>query len=130
MVSLVLGSAMFAVAANSRFVRRVETHGKKRTGRRAGNRPPEPRRWTLGADILLPRGRAAGGEESDDASDEDRSLRFGHIRQGHLRFTPCGPREDRSYVLRYIAPTIVRADLPLAPMATRHAMDLPERSGT
>jgi hypothetical protein len=126
LVALAMGAALFAVGSN-KFVRPVGTGlPSKRRGRRAGNRPPEPRRWTLGADIQLPRGgavRSATDETSEPG--EGRELQWAHIRQGHLRLTPSGPREDRSYVLRYIAPTVVRADLPLAPRATRHAMGPP-----
>lgn len=130
-VSLVVGAAMFAVSANQRFVRPVTRHGRRgrRRGRKARNRPPEPRRWTLGADIVLPGGGSSpghtGGVAGGDGGGGGRCLRFAHIRQGHLRMTPTGPRDDRRYVLRYIAPTVVRPDLPLAPRATRHRLDDP-----
>lgn len=135
-IALALGSALFAVGANARLVRpvgRPPEARKKRQGRRADRRPPEPRRWVLGADISLP-GRAdrpaGAGADTDDEDAPGRSLRWSHVRQGHLRLTPTGPRSDRRYVLRYIAPTIVRPDLPLAPRATRHAMDVPPTEGT
>lgn len=121
-IGLALGAALFAVGANSRFVRPV-TPGTKRNGRRAHQcRAPEARRWTLGADIQLPRGRSVSSS-SEPSDGEGRELKFAHLRQGHLRLTPVGPVADRRYVLKYIAPTVVRPDLPLAPMATRHAMD-------
>jgi len=126
-IALALGAALFAVGSN-RFVHPVGSGLPKRRGRKAANRAPEPRRWSLGADIQLPRGRsvATTSHDAGGASEDGRELRFSHIRQGHLRLTPTGPREDRSFVLRYIAPTLVRPDLPLAQRATRHAMAEPE----
>lgn len=121
LVALALGAALFAVGANSKFVRPIQAGGK-RQGRKAHNRPPEPRRWSLGADIVLPRrGKPAGPTEPTEGS--GRSLQWAHVRQGHLRLVPTGPRSERTYVLRYIAPTVVRPDLPLAPRATRHLLD-------
>jgi hypothetical protein len=120
-LSLALGAALFAVSANSRFTRRVVSRSRRRP---RPNRPPEPRRWSLGADIQLPRGRtvSAPGDPLTE-SEEGQGLTFSHIRQGHLRLTPCGPGDDRRYNLRYIFPTRVRPDLPLPPQATRHRIN-------
>jgi len=119
MISLAIGAALFAVSANSRFVKPIHRHSSKHSKRKAANRPPEPRRWSLGADIRLPNrpsATAATGNTGD-------GLQWAHLRQGHLRLTPCGPLDSRHYELRYIAPTIVRPDLPMVPAATRHTLE-------
>lgn len=121
-LALVVGAAMFAVSANSGLVKRVErASGSKNKKRKRKVFAPRPKTWTLGADIQLPGGRSESSlGESDGPSGE---LRFSHIRQGHLRMQRVGPRADPSYVLKYIGPTVVRPDLPLAERATRHRLD-------
>jgi hypothetical protein len=121
-LALVVGAAMFAVSANSGLVKRVErASGSKNKKRKRKVFAPRPNTWTLGADIQLPGGRSESSPgESDGPSGE---LRFSHIRQGHLRMQRVGPRADPSYVLKYIGPTVVRPDLPLAERATRHRLD-------
>jgi hypothetical protein len=56
--------------------------------------------------------------------DTGRHLERGHIRSGHLHWYATGPRkpgpgEINDYVLKWVAPTIVRPDLPLAPVKSR-----------
>lgn len=124
-ISLAIGSAMFAVSANARWARPIPPSKKKVSARKQRNRAPEPKRWLLGADIVLP-GSCPVGEAGGDEDDDKRSLTWAHLRQGHLRMTRCGPVDDRCYELKYVSPTIVRPDLPLAPKATRHLMPQPK----
>ncbi len=65
--------------------------------------------WRVGSEIDLPRPVILRSEKE---SAETRELSHGHIRSGHLRMQPCGPKhEDRKVV--WIAPTVIRPDLPL-----------------
>jgi hypothetical protein len=68
--------------------------------------------WKIGSEISLPqpivrhindRGSTGQGNE----------LTFGHLRSGHMRLQQVGKRDDPSYELIFIAPTVVRPDLPI-----------------
>lgn len=70
--------------------------------------------FKIGSEIELPRAlRRQEGESGDEARERiGRELTAGHIRRGHLRLQPCGPKhQDRQ--LTFIEPTVVRPDLPL-----------------
>jgi hypothetical protein len=67
--------------------------------------------WTVGREIDLPtteyrylhRAASEGGH---------RELSQGHLRRGHMKMQPCGEQsKDRKLI--FVAPTIVRPDLPL-----------------
>jgi len=53
--------------------------------------------------------------------DSGRHLTTGHIRSGHLHWYRTGSRkaEEGTYTIKWIAPTVVRPDLPLVPVRTR-----------
>jgi hypothetical protein len=65
------------------------------------------------------RGKCPIGECVCSGFDTGRHLSYGYIRTGHWHFYCIGPKkeakEKHNYVLRWVAPTIVRADLPLKP---------------
>ena len=121
-LSLAIGASLFAIGANRRYVKRLGQHGRKKKRRRAKERTESKHRWSLGADIQLPRAGSRRLDGSDAGDEEHRSLTFSHWRQGHLRLQPAGPKDKREYSLKYIAPMKVRPDLPSPKMATRHAM--------
>lgn len=126
-VRLAIGSALFAVAANSQFTKPVrEPRARKRRREREQFRGREPavgdeevRRWRLGASIQLPgKARSSSAPEADSS----RGLTFAHVRQGHLRLQRLGREGDYKYVMKYIRPTIVRPDLafPVGYQASKH----------
>lgn len=64
--------------------------------------------WKVGSEIDLPRDIVIGRKSKDPKGG---GLEFGHIRSGFMRMQPCGPqRKDRR--IQFIAPTVVRKDLP------------------
>lgn len=121
-VKLALGVAMFSVSANAGMVKRIGP--RKKTGKRSKKsrlrEASAKRLWSLGADILLPGSGSGDSVRSGGDGEGSRELSFAHIRQGHLRMQALGSVDSRHYELRYIAPTVVRPDLPLSPAATRH----------
>ena len=135
MAKLVIGSALFSVGANHKFLHRIpERRGAaKRRARAKKKRRPvgyedkDRRVWSMGPSIKLP--NRGGGGGSSSKSDSGR-LKWAHMRQGHLRLQRVGPRGKGKYSLRYIPPTVVRPDLgfPEGYKATRHDMDRPARS--
>lgn len=133
---LVFGAALFAVGANTSFISPVpedKRHRRKRERQEKRGRAINPgdeltRRWSLGANILLPGGGDATGSTRTDAAERERyALQWSHMRQGHLRMSRCGPRSDWHYTLHYIAPTVVKPELgfPTDYQATRHALSEP-----
>jgi hypothetical protein len=73
--------------------------------------------YKLGSELVLPRplvrthGIGEGGERVDG-----HELTHGHIRRGHMKMQPHG-KERKQKKLIFVAPTVVRPDLPLG--ATR-----------
>lgn len=72
--------------------------------------------WKVGSEIDLP-APIVRHFASEDAADGKRGeLTAGHVRSGHLRLQPYGPKdkpEEKRHELIFVAPTIVRPDLPL-----------------
>jgi hypothetical protein len=66
--------------------------------------------YKIGSEINLPTAlhSAPGGQYGGHGQ----SLREGHLRRGHLRLQACGPRLQEHKVI-FVAPTVVRPDLPL-----------------
>ncbi len=69
----------------------------------------DPKGWLVGSEIDLPRPLLIGEAYRTGNGDE---LTFGHVRSGHMRMQPCGPKsQDRKLI--FVPPTIVRPDLPI-----------------
>lgn len=65
--------------------------------------------WKVGSEIDLPRPRVITQGQPPERGGE---LTCGHVRSGHMKMQPCGPRnQDRKLI--FVAPTIVRPDLPI-----------------
>jgi hypothetical protein len=80
--------------------------------------------YVVGQDILLP--KSYRSIRNPFLAGEGNRLTHGHIRCGHLRWQPHGPRGNpSSYELIFIAPTVVRPDLPLKPKLTDHVVKAP-----
>lgn len=65
-------------------------------------------------------------EHPDDAARQEcasgaRQLHWGHVQGAHLRWQPHGPREAPDYKLIFVAPMLIRPDLPMRPGAP-HAL--------
>lgn len=71
--------------------------------------------WTVGREISLPRSVVHFHRDSSHTSEGGWELRWGHIRSGHLRLQPFGPRELGEKKLVFIMPSVIRADLPMRP---------------
>jgi len=78
-------------------------------------REDRPVAMTLGRAIDLPRPLAA--TQTHASGGGTHILHWSHSRSAHARWQPVGPRKDPSYELRFIAPVIVRPDLPARPHA-------------
>lgn len=68
-------------------------------------------KWSIGSEITLPQPDVEY-LDSTTRQTTGRELRYSHIRSGHLRFSPTGPRHAPDYKLIFIPPTLVRPDLP------------------
>lgn len=71
--------------------------------------------WKVGSEIDLP-APIVRHFASEDQGGKRGELQAGHVRSGHLRLQPYGPKdkpEERRHELIFIPPTIVRPDLPL-----------------
>lgn len=65
--------------------------------------------WKVGSEIDLPRPRVITQGHPPERGGE---LSCGHVRSGHMKMQPCGPRnQDRKLI--FVAPTVVRPDLPI-----------------
>jgi hypothetical protein len=72
--------------------------------------------WLVGSEIDLPQPVVRHLNEANEGT--GRELTFGHVRSGHMRLQPYGPKDNpNEYKLIFVCPTLVRPDLPLA--ATR-----------
>lgn len=68
--------------------------------------------FVVGREIDLPAPIGEHDATNRDEVDQARELKHGHVRRGHMRMQPCGLRsQDRK--LMFIAPTVIRPDLPL-----------------
>ena len=70
------------------------------------------RGWRVGSEIDLLASRSKGS----GAGEERGSIGASHVRSGHMRMQPHGPKHSLRKLI-YVAPTLVRPDLP---MATSH----------
>ena len=66
--------------------------------------------FRVGSEIDLPRPDVIRVGSPEDKGSE---LTQGHMRSGHMKMQPCGPKnQDRKLI--FVAPTVVRPDLPMA----------------
>lgn len=75
--------------------------------------------WALGREIELPRRHFERSEDSNE-SHKRGELKFQHYRGAHPRWQKVGPRNKPDVKLIFIAPTMVRPDLPLPPAGPRY----------
>jgi len=127
-LSLVIATMLIAISHDKRLIKpeqrgvkhrlkadRARKRGDKAAGL-AGNKG-----FLIGADIKLPKDlRRAMNEPAGTVGS---SLNYGHIRSGHLRVQPYGKKcEKKTYKVIFIAPSLVRPDLPLKPKLTDRAI--------
>lgn len=77
--------------------------------------------FEVGQDIKLPK-LPRSYRKSDEESGEGPRLNYGHIRSGHMKMQAHGPRHSLRKLI-FVAPTIVRPDLPLKPKSTPHSVE-------
>lgn len=69
--------------------------------------------WLVGSEIDLPQAVVRHINEGG-RTEPGRELQFGHVRSGHMRLQPYGPKDNPTeYKLIFISPSMVRPDLPL-----------------
>lgn len=78
--------------------------------------------WCVGSEIALPT-PAVDHKYIDGERPATGGLSTSHVRSGHMRIQPMGPRDNRRYEMIFIAPTVVRPDLP---MGSAHGYRLPD----
>ncbi len=124
MVRLAIGVAMFAVNKHELVAPDVnieQLRSRFPGGRSRGSQLlaqqaiarelKKCRGWTIGQEINLPRPEYL---RRDDAHGEGASLEFSHVRSGHMRMQPHGPANSLRKLI-FVAPTVVRKDLPMQP---------------
>jgi len=77
--------------------------------------------WKVGSEIDLPRPLVTRLKACRHGAGQE--LQYGHIRSGHMRMQPCG-RNNQDRKLIFVAPTVVRPDLPVR---TTHGYRIPDR---
>ncbi len=70
--------------------------------------------WNVGSEIDLPVPVTGYRVHSQEGT---RGLSHGHVRRGHMRMQQYGPRDNPHHKLIFIAPTVVRPDLPISETA-------------
>jgi hypothetical protein len=100
LLSIVVCTCFFAVGRSSQSRLLVAAPEPRRRG-------PPRRIYEVGKEIVLPvyddTGPRAPGRDGEDTG---RSVRS-HFRRGHLRWQPYGPRDNPTYELIFIPPTVV-----------------------
>lgn len=137
LLALSLGTCFIAVGKDKKLIKKEKREGLSVRDRlRRGGRRWDPSKipntdlgWGVGSDIKLPKADSMlpGDPRPDVDPDPDRQLRYGHVRSGHMRWQPYGPKDDPTYKLIFIAPTVVRNDLPLKPRNTPRAVTRKKR---
>jgi hypothetical protein len=71
--------------------------------------------YRIGSEIAIPKPQSylGGDGRVRDYEPTGRELQYGHVRSAYMRLQPKGKRSDPYYELTYVAPTIVRPDLPM-----------------
>lgn len=94
----------------------IHVHRRGPKGRRKREEQEKERKlrncksWIVGSEIDLPRPTVIVDNPGYQHLPGE-ELQFGHIRSGHMRMQPCGKNnQDRKLI--FIAPTVVRPDLP------------------
>jgi hypothetical protein len=71
---------------------------------------------TIGREIELPEPIVRYIDEQDQSGGgKSWEMKWSHVRSGHMRHQPFGPRIEGKHKLIFIAPMLVRADLPTSP---------------
>ncbi len=115
MFSVAVSVALFGIDRHElvlpdvRRLRVIKRRGAKRQKVLEGGAAEESQGWKLGSELDLPRPLVRYIGDGDRCR---RALREGHIRAGHLRMQVCG-KGAKQRKLIFIAPTVVRPDLPL-----------------
>jgi len=71
--------------------------------------------FVVGREIKLPRDIVKYHKQPGHADERSWELNWAHVRSGHLRLQPVGPREENEKKLVFVMPTVIRADLPMKP---------------
>lgn len=69
-------------------------------------------RWMIGREIELPSPHVTVERDERDEDHEVRELTHSHMRRAHMRMQASGPRDNPTHELIFVAPTLVRPDLP------------------
>jgi hypothetical protein len=126
-LSLVIATMLIAISHDKRLIK-PEQRGlkhklKAEKARKRGDKSAGlgNKGFLVGADIKLPKDLRKA--ISEPAGTEGSRLNYGHVRSGHLRVQPYGKQgEKKSYKVIFIAPMLVRPDLPLKPKLTDRAV--------
>ncbi len=68
--------------------------------------------WDLGREVELPRPIVVSHGHTETGTGLTWVSRYSHIRSGHMRRQPYGPRTEPKHKIIFIEPTVVREDLP------------------
>jgi len=117
-LSVVIGVMMFGIHNHELVMPDIKTpviegRGKKKKvlqeqAERAAAK--ECNGWLVGSEIDLPQPEVVGSTCVHPGTGTP--LKFGHVRSGHMKMQPCGPKnQDRKLI--FVDPTVVRPDLPV-----------------
>lgn len=88
----------------------VRGRAKKRLAKEKRAREEQKcKHWLVGSEIDLPRPHVTYEGYSEPTG---RELKFGHMRSGHMRMQPCGPKNSERKLV-FIHPMVIRPDLPV-----------------
>jgi hypothetical protein len=127
LLGLVIATILIATSDDKRLIKpeerglkhRLKAQRARKRGDKSAGR--EDIGFCVGADIKLP--KELSKAINQPAGGEGRSLNYGHIRSGHLRVQPYGKKgEDKRYKVIFLAPALVRPDLPMKPKLTDRAI--------
>ena len=117
---VVVGVMMFGVHNHEVVLPDIKTpvilgRGKKREALRNQATSKEIQKcngWQVGSEINLPQAKII--EPANDQPKAGPRLKFGHIRSGHMRLQPYGPKRQKKKLI-FIAPIVVKPELPVRP---------------
>lgn len=125
-LSLVVATMLIAISDDKRLIKPeklgVRHRLKAEKARKRGDKTAglANKGFLVGADIKLPKDVQRAISKPAGTG---RELDYGHIRSGHLRLQPYGKQDEKKrYKVIFIAPTIVRPDLPMKPKLTDRAV--------
>ena len=116
LVSIVIGVMMFGIHNHELVLPDIKTPIIDGRGKRKKVLQKQAERgaakdcngWLVGSEIDLPQPEVVGSTCVRPGAGTP--LKFGHMRSGHMRMQPCGPKnKDRKLI--FLAPTVVRPDL-------------------